>query len=91
MLPITQISDPSFEVCGIIFADLVTVGRDGGFAGDGGPGAGGVEEGDVDLVVFGQVVGFAGFGVGVEEGVDSSAFLFVMGGLSVIVVRIWGM
>lgn len=58
-----------------MFVDEGAVGGDGGFAGDGGPFAGGVEEGDVDVGIGFEVVCFAGFGVGVEEEVDATGFL----------------
>ena len=57
--------------------DEATVGHDLGLAGDGGPFAGVVEEAEVDFGVGIEVVGLAGFGVGVEDEVDAVAFLCV--------------
>jgi len=53
----------------------VAVGDDVGFAGDGGPFAGVVEEAEVDVGVVFEVVGLAGFGVCVEDEIDAVAFL----------------
>ena len=75
VLAVLEVAEPGFEAGGVVFADHVAVGDDGCFAGDGGPFASGVEEGDVDFGVGFEVVGFAGFGVGVEEEVDAAAFL----------------
>lgn len=74
---VSEVAEPGFEAGGVVFADGVAVGDDGGVAGDGGPFAGGIQEGDVDFGVRVQVVGFAGFGVGVEEEVDAAAFLLL--------------
>ena len=76
MFAVAKIAEPGFEAGGVVFADHVTVGDDGGFARDRGPFASGVEEGDVDFGVGFEVVGFAGFGVGVEEEVNATTFLF---------------
>lgn len=75
VLAVSEVSDPRFELAGVVFPDGFAVGDDLGFAGHGGPFAGGVEEGDVDFRVGLEVVGFAGFSVGVEEEVDTAAFL----------------
>lgn len=72
---VTQIADPGFERGRVVFADGGAVGDDGGVAADGGPFPGAVEEGDVDGGVGVEVVGFAAFGVGVEEEVDAVTFL----------------
>ena len=50
-----------------MLAHLFAVGDDAGGAGDGGPLAGAVDEGDVDGGVVAQVVRLAGLGVGVED------------------------
>ena len=55
------------------------VGGDFRDAGHGGPLAGSVEEGDVDVGVGGQGVGLAGFGVCMEEEVDAAVFLLRVG------------
>ena len=78
MSAVTQVAKPSLQGCRVVFVDEFAVGRDGGGAGDGGPFAGGVEEGDVDGGVGGEIVSFAGFGVGVEEEVDAARFLCVV-------------
>lgn len=67
---ITEISDPGLQTGGVILADLLAVGLDGDPAGDGGPLAGGVVEGKVDVGVVLEVVGLARLGVGVEKKVD---------------------
>lgn len=48
VLAVAQVADPGLEVAGIVFAHDVAVRDDGGFAGDGGPFARRVQEGDVD-------------------------------------------
>lgn len=75
VLAVAEVADPGLQLARVVFADGVAVRDDGGFAGDGGPLARRVEEGDVDARVFVQVVGLAGFGVGVEEEVETAAFL----------------
>lgn len=67
MFPITEIAQPCFKCRGIVFLDNGTVGYDARDARHRGPFAGGVEEGDVDVWVGIDVVGLAGFGVGVED------------------------
>lgn len=73
---VLEVPEPGFEGGGIVFANFGAVGLDGGVAGDGGPFAGRVDEGEVDVGVCGEVVGLAGFGVGVEDEVEAVAFLF---------------
>lgn len=75
MRTVFQVAEPGFEGWRVVFADGLAVGDDGGFAANGGPFAGGVQEGNVDFGVGLQVVGFAGFGVGVEEEVEAATFL----------------
>lgn len=55
--------------------DFLAVGLDGRLARDGGPFAAAVDEADVDFWVGFQVVGLAGFGVGVVDEVDAVALL----------------
>ena len=74
--PITEISKPSFQSWRVVFLDSSSVGEDTGFAGDGSPFAAAVEEGDVDGVIGGDVVGLARFSVGVEDKVDTARFLW---------------
>lgn len=76
MLAVSQVTEPGFQTGAVVFADLFAVGGDGSLAADGGPFAAGVEEGDVDGGIGLEVVRFAGFGVGVEEEVDTATFLF---------------
>jgi hypothetical protein len=72
---ITQVAEPCLQSGRIIFLDGGAVGEDAGFAGDGGPLAAVVEEGDVDGGVGGDVVGLTRLGVGVEDQVDAAEFL----------------
>ena len=72
---VAEVAEPGFEGGGVVGADFFAVGLDGGGAGDGGPFAGGGEEAEVDFRVGLEVVGFAGFGVGVEDVVDGVALL----------------
>lgn len=76
MRAVVEITQPSFQRWSIVLADEFAVSDDLGFTGDGGPFAAGVEEGDVDFGIGFQVIGFAGFGVGVEEEVEAAAFLY---------------
>jgi hypothetical protein len=76
MLSIAQVTNPGLQAGGVVLVDDGAVGEDRGRAGEGGPFAGGVQEGDVDVPVGGEVVGLAGFGVGVEEEVDAAVLLF---------------
>lgn len=72
---VTQIPDPGLQAFRVVLLDLGAVGLDGGLAADAGPFAGRGEEGQVDVVVEVEVVGFAGLGVGVEDQVDAVALL----------------
>jgi hypothetical protein len=75
VLSITQVTQPGFQGRRVVFLDDGAVGDDLGGAGHGGPFAGGVEEGDVNMGVGGDVGGLAGLGVGVENEVDAGVFL----------------
>ena len=75
MSAVAQVTEPSLQGRGVVLADKLAVSGDSSGAGDGSPFTGGVEEGDIDGGVRGQVVGFAGFGVGVEEEVYAAGFL----------------
>ena len=87
MCTIFEIAQPGLELLRVVLVDHVAVDDHIGGAGDGGPFACTVEEGHVDVVVFGEVVGFAGFGVGVEDQVDAAGFL--KGIFSWVCVRMW--
>ena len=65
--PVAEITEPGFESWRIVLVDEGAVGADGSVAGDARPLAGGVEESNVDGGVRGEGVGFAGFGVGMED------------------------
>jgi hypothetical protein len=73
---VAEVAEPRLQSRGVVFLDSGAVGEDAGFAGDGGPLAAVVEEGDVDGGVGGDIVGLAGFGVGVEDEVDAAGFLY---------------
>jgi hypothetical protein len=75
MLTIAEVAQPRLELRAVVLPDGGAIGDDAGRAGEGGPFAGRVEEGDVDRGVVLEIVGFAGFGVGVEEEVDAAARL----------------
>ena len=51
MLAVTEVAEPGFESGRVECLDLITVGDDAGFAGDGCPFTGAVEEAEVDLWV----------------------------------------
>lgn len=78
MLAVPQITQPRLERRRVVLADHLPVGDDIGCAADGGPLSLAVEEGHVDLGVALQVVGLAGFGIGVEKEIEAAAFLEVM-------------
>ena len=71
-----QVAEPGFQRRSVVFTDDFAIGDNFGFAGNGGPFAGGVEEGDVDFGIGLQVIGFAGFGVRVEKEINATAFLY---------------
>lgn len=76
MLAVAEVAEPGFERGRVVLVDLFAVGLDFGGAGDRGPFAGAVDEADVYFGVLGEVVGLAGFGVGVEDEVDAVALLY---------------
>jgi hypothetical protein len=83
MCAVTKIAEPGFQGRRVVFLDSGAVGGDAGFAGDGSPLAGTVEECDVDSVVGGDIVSLARFGIGVEYKVDATRFLqrFIVNGV----------
>jgi hypothetical protein len=74
---VAKIAYPSLESRTVVFLDHVSVGDDASFAGDRGPFTGAVEEGDVNAGIGGEVVGFAGLGIRVENQINATCFLFV--------------
>lgn len=74
---VAQVPEPGGQGRRVVLLDDGRVGDDGGGAGDRGPGAAdGVEEGHVSFLrVHGQVEGFAGEEVRVEDEVDAAVFL----------------
>jgi hypothetical protein len=75
MRAVAEVAQPRLQLRAVVLLDRGAVGDDARGAGEGGPFAAGVEEGDVDGGIVLEVVGFAGFGVGVEEEVDATALL----------------
>ena len=75
MLAVAQVAEPGLQRRGVVFLDCFAVVDYAGGAGDGRPATGGVQEGDVGVLVRREVVGLAGFGVCVEEEVDAARFL----------------
>ena len=75
VLAVTEVAEPGLEGRRIVLLDTGAVGLDGGGAGDAGPLAGVVEEGEVDVGVLLEVVGLAGLGVSVEDEVDAVVLL----------------
>jgi hypothetical protein len=75
VLSITKVAQPGFQGRRVVFLDNRAIGDDLGGAGHGGPFAGGVEEGDIDVGVGRDVGGLARLGVGVEDEVDALVFL----------------
>lgn len=75
VLAITEVAEPGLERCGVVLLDARAVGLDGSATRDAGPLAAVVQESKVDVGVLLEVVGLAGFGVGVEDEVDSVVLL----------------
>ena len=75
VLAVTEVTDPGLERGRVELLDARAVGLDGSGAGDGGPLAAVVEEGEVDDGVLFEVIGLAGLGVGVEDEVDAIVLL----------------
>ena len=75
MRAVAEVAEPSLQRRGIVLLDTGAIRLDLGFAGDGRPLAAGVQKAQVDLRVGLEVVGFTGFGVGVEDEVETVAFL----------------
>ena len=75
MLSVLQIAKPRFQRRGVVFADRLTVSDDVGFARDGGPFASGIKKCDVDLRFGLEIIGLAGFRIGVEKEVNAASFL----------------
>lgn len=73
---VLQIAKPRFQGGRIVFANHLTVSDNVGLARDGGPFAGGIEEGDVDFRLRLEIVGFARFSIGVEQEVNAASFLY---------------
>jgi hypothetical protein len=67
VLAVFEITNPRLQGRGVVLPDDGAVRLDGRVSADRGPFACGSDEGDIDGWVCGEVVGFAGFGVCVEE------------------------
>lgn len=72
---IAEITQPRFKCLGIIFLDGFPVSYNARGARDGSPFARRVEERDVNMRVGLEVIGFAGFRVGVEDEIDTAILL----------------
>lgn len=66
MLSIAQITQPGLQRRGIVLGDETPVGANDGIASNGCPFSGCVDKGDIDVSVFGEVVGLSGLSIGVE-------------------------
>ena len=77
VLAVAEVAEPGLQAGRVVLLDAGAVGLDGGEAGNAGPLAGVVEEGEVDVGVLGEVVGLAGLGVCVEDEVDAVVLLFL--------------
>ena len=75
VLPVAQVAEPGLEGGAVVFLDHAAIGDDLRRAGDRGPLARAVEEGDVGARVGRDVVRLAGLGVGVEDQIDAAGFL----------------
>ena len=63
---------------GVVLPNKIAICDYGGEATDRRPFVGGIEEGDIDVGVGGEVVRFSAMGVGVEEEVYAAVFLFAV-------------
>jgi hypothetical protein len=72
---VTEITKPGLQCGSIVLGDQAAVGVNGGSSSDGSPLSRGVDEGDVDMGVGGEVVSLARLGVSVEEQVNASGLL----------------
>jgi len=75
VLAVTEVAEPGLKGRRVVLLDAGAVGLDGSGAGNAGPLAGVVEEGEVDVGVLLQVIGLAGLGVGVEDEIDAVVLL----------------
>lgn len=71
MAAVAEVAEPGTEGGRVVPVDEGAVRHDGGGAGDGGPLANGVDEGDVYVGVLGELVDFVGVGVCEEEKVGA--------------------
>lgn len=76
MRAVTEVADPCLQCGRVVLPDNFAVRLYGSVAGDGCPLAGWSDEGDIDGRVRLEVVGLAGFGVGVEEELEAVALLY---------------
>lgn len=67
MHAIAEITEPGLQGGSIVLGHQAAVGINGGSSSDGSPLSRGVDKGDVDVRVGGEVVSLARLGVGVEE------------------------
>ena len=72
---IAEVANPGLELLRVVFLDNIAITDHRSFAADRSPLACAVEEGDIDGRVGIEIVGLAGFGVGVEDEVDATGFL----------------
>jgi hypothetical protein len=72
---ISQISQPGLQRLVVVLLDQRSICDDASLSSNGSPFSGGVDEGDVDVRVAGEVVGLAGLCVGMEEKIDTLRFL----------------
>lgn len=75
MLPVPKVANPRLQCLGVVLVHDSAIGLYGGLTRDGSPFSSRIQEGEVDLGVFVQVVCFAGLGVCVEDEVDAIALL----------------
>lgn len=78
VLTIAEVADPRLQSGRIVLVNDVAVGNDFGIARDGTPLARVVEESKIDMGVILEIVGLPTLGIGVENQVNTSAFLNVL-------------
>lgn len=74
---VTKVAQPRLQSAAIRLLDQLAICHQACFARDGCPLARAIDEGYIDVGVIGQIVSFSGFGIRVEEEIDTPRFLYI--------------
>lgn len=77
MLAISQIANPRLQRRRVEFLHRLAICEHAGLATDGRPFASTIDEGDVDVRIIVELIRLAGFGIGVEDEVDSVVLAYI--------------